>query len=63
MNFVVQIEMRALKMLLSELVRELQDLLAKGDVEVVVRSQDEEFEAVSWTDYVDHDGANCLLID
>lgn len=50
-------------MLLSELVRELQDLLAKGDVEVVVRSQDEGFEAVSWTDYVDHDGANCLLID
>lgn len=51
-------------MLLSELVNELQALLeTQGDVAVVVKSQDEGFEAVSCTDYVYHDGASCLLVD
>lgn len=50
-------------MLLSELVKELQELLEQGDIPVVLNSQDGGFEAVSWTDYVDQDGARCLLID
>ncbi|WP_421556700.1 hypothetical protein [Pseudomonas kitaguniensis] len=51
-------------MLLSELVKELQELLeTQGDIAVVVKSQDEGFEAVNCTDYVYHDGASCLLID
>jgi hypothetical protein len=51
-------------MLLSELVKDLREVLeTQGDIAVVVKSQDEGFEAVKWTDYVYHDGASCLLID
>lgn len=51
-------------MLLSELVDELKELLeTQGDIEVVVKSQDEGFEAVNCTEYVYHDGASCLFID
>jgi hypothetical protein len=51
-------------MLISELVKELQDLLeTQGDIAVVVRSQDVGFEAANFTDLINHDGASCLLID
>jgi hypothetical protein len=51
-------------MLLSEMISHLNELLlAHGDLEVVVRSLDEEYESASYTDYVELDGNTCLLID
>lgn len=51
-------------LLASELLAELQrEIEERGDFTIVVRSDESEYEPAKWTEFVEHDGDKCMLID